>query len=194
MTSEHTTEYNAFDVLELIAVLDRRRAGELISGALALVKEQGGKSIYELALVRLAEKMQRLSREGTFHCVQGEREPNRREWNEGHNSIPMVELRRESIFARDWPRSFAKLEDDLWLPVGRNCKPIGCVVRSKRIKDHAHLAWRFPLDPRDIEGAWCAAYGDTLLLYDREPRTLDDFKAYAARLGRVLDAIACGRS
>ena len=61
--------------------------------ALALVKEQSGKSIYEHALAHLVDGMQQQSRKPAICFVEGERKPTRHEWNEGHESIPTLEQR-----------------------------------------------------------------------------------------------------
>lgn len=91
-------------------------------------------------------------------------------------------------FGRNWPYAFVYLYSGLWLPLGRNYKPLGEPQWPGARYDYdafSHLAWEFAgeRNPRTFEGIWTAQSDDMLWLYNDDALSRRD---YFARVGRLI--------
>lgn len=93
-----------------------------------------------------------------------------------------------------WPFRLTKLKadgrDNLWLPVGRKDKPLGCEQRAGAgfydYEQCAPLAWQFTCDPREIVVGG-RMQGDDIFLYrDGVTESLRDLEDYLGRVGRLI--------
>jgi hypothetical protein len=92
-------------------------------------------------------------------------------------------------FGRNWPYCFTHLRGhDVWLPLGRNYKPLGQKQWPGGFYDYntfAHTAWRFLDDPRALDGVWTQVGDYQLWLYNDGRASRRD---YFRRVGRLLAA------
>jgi hypothetical protein len=100
----------------------------------------------------------------------------------------------DGVFYRHWPFCLMKLHADgcenLWLPLGREYKPLGCEQDGYYdYERYGHLAWQFTCDPREVEGGWRMIQDDRVFLYrDHEMGRLRDHEDYLRCVGRLIAA------
>lgn len=88
-------------------------------------------------------------------------------------------------FRYHMPYALQRLDDKTWLPLNRNYKPLGYLLKAHvEYADYRAQAMRFVTDPRTFKDIWTAANDDILFMYNDGPESRED---YFDRLGRLLN-------